>query len=158
VAPKKISSRLGCKSGENAGANMPQSAPIAGESEENYVSDTIPKEDDEKRPTPNPGIYSSGWPPWTKFQPVTQSAIVSSATGVPAEASPSVPVKNSQRSPAKNPSSPSFRKQSRPIRYGMWRSTLILRRMQCTLEMPMSCITTGPPLTSSNSTYLDLIF
>ncbi|KAF8504680.1 hypothetical protein F5888DRAFT_1657649, partial [Russula emetica] len=56
-------SRLVCKTGENAGANMPQSAPIAGpgESEEKYVSDAIPEEDGEKRPTPNAEIYGSGW-------------------------------------------------------------------------------------------------
>lgn len=60
MAPKKISSRLGSKTGENA-ANIPQSAPIAGE--EKYVFDAIPdpKEDGEKWPTQTPGVYGSGW-------------------------------------------------------------------------------------------------
>ena len=42
---------------------MPQSAPIAGESEGKIGSDAIPKEDDDKRPTSNPGIYN-GVPGW----------------------------------------------------------------------------------------------
>jgi hypothetical protein len=97
VASKKKSSRLVYKPGENAGANMPHSVPIAGESEEKYVSDAIPKEDGEKRPTPNPGIYSggSGW--------LNAMLAGKTAMGVPpgaAEGSPSVPVKNSQPSPA----------------------------------------------------------
>lgn len=98
---------------------MPQSAPIAGESEEKDVSDAIPKEDGEKRPTPNAGFYSggSGW--FAKIQrentvPPGWAAAVSPAVGMPPEGSPSVPVKDSQRSPAirtSSPStSPSFRK------------------------------------------------
>jgi hypothetical protein len=69
---------------------MPQSAPIAGESEEKYVSDAIPEEDGEKRPTPNAEIYDSG-PGW--FSKV----IGKPAMGVPPEGSPSVPVKDSRR-------------------------------------------------------------
>ena len=89
---------------------MPQSAPIAGGSEEKDFSDAILKGDGEKR-RPNPGIYSggSGW--FTKMSGV-QAAIDSPAVGVLPESSPSVPVKDSQRSPTIRSSSPSpyFRK------------------------------------------------
>ena len=92
---------------------MPQSAPIAGESEGKLGSDAIPKEDDDNRPTSNPGIYN-GVPGWlttiTTLSPGL-AAVVSPAMGVPLEGPPpSVPVKDSQRSSAIRPSSSSFRK------------------------------------------------
>lgn len=53
---------------------MPQSGPISGEGEENHISDAIPKEDNEKGPTPNPWL--------TKLSLATQTAImVSTAMG-----------------------------------------------------------------------------
>lgn len=86
------------KNGGKAGANMPQSTPIASESEENYVSNAIPKEDGEKRPPPNPGSWFS------------KISAANSAMGMFPEGSSNVPVKKSQRSPAIEPSSPSFRR------------------------------------------------
>ncbi len=71
--------------------------PIAGESEEKYDSDATPKEDGEKRPTPNPRI-SSGGSGWLFSSLAGQAAIASPAMGVPPESSPSVPVKGSQHS------------------------------------------------------------
>jgi hypothetical protein len=89
---------LKCKNGGKAGANMPQSTPIASESEENYVSNAIPKEDGEKRPPPNPGSWFS------------KISAANSAMGMFPEGSSNVPVKKSQRSPAIEPSSPFFRR------------------------------------------------
>lgn len=76
---------------------MPQFTPIASESD---VSSAIPKEDGEKRPTPNPGLYGGGsgpshWP-WSTFSS-TQTAMLSELI-----------VKDSQCPPAIGPSSPSF--------------------------------------------------
>jgi hypothetical protein len=111
-ATKKKSSRLGSKTGENAEANVPQFAPITGDSEENHVSDAIPKEDGEKKPTPNPGINigPGGWFSKTALGNADAARMFSFIA--PPEGSPSVPVKDSQRSPAIRPSSPSpsFRK------------------------------------------------
>jgi len=103
-ASNKRPSRLGYKTGENAGANMPQSAPIAVENEENSVSDAIPKDDGEKGPTPNPGRCTTGA---SGFGWLTT---VSAAMAVPPEGSPSVPVKDSPLSPAIGSSRRSGRK------------------------------------------------
>ena len=101
---KKRASRLGCNAGEDAGAHLPETAPIAGEGEEKYDSEAIPKE--EKESTPNPIIHGSvSW--LSKLPLATQAAIVPSATGMPPEGSPSVPVKDSQRVMGPTPGSSS---------------------------------------------------
>lgn len=117
VAPKKVASkrwsRLGSKTGENAGVNIPPSEPIAGESEEEDVSGAIVKGDGEKRPTPNSGIHSGVSGSWfSKLALGTQGAGVSPAWGVQLEGSPAwgVPTEGSPSvPPAIGPSSQSFK-------------------------------------------------
>ena len=85
---------MGYRTGENAGATTPH-APIAGDGEENHVSDAIPKDDGEKGPTPNLGLYGSGSFGW--------GSMLSASKGGPPEVSPSVPVKDSRLSPGIGP-------------------------------------------------------